>query len=225
MEISHLLFDLDSTLYAPNSPITKIYSERAIALVADFFHISREDAAEKRLANLPYYSTTLEWMRHEGFTDIERYLEYVHPENEADELDVDEKLRALLASIPIPKSILTNSPREHADRVLEKLNIADQFESICDIRDCAFKGKPYESAYRTALEKCGSTIGNTLFFDDQRKYINGYTALGGNAVLVGAADNGSTSHTQGECVCEHGRIFRMPNIYALPALLQQIIDL
>ena len=225
MEIAHLLFDLDSTLYAPDSDMTKGFLERTITLVADFFHISREEAAERRLSNLPHYSTTLEWMRREGLTDIERYLAYIHPESEADELDADENLRPLLTSIDMPKSILTNSPREHAERVLEKLNVADQFESICDIRDCAFKGKPYESAYRTALEKCGSTIGNTLFFDDQRKYINGYTTLGGNAVLVGAADNGSTSHTQGECVREHGRIFRMPNIYALPALLQQIIDL
>ena len=225
MEIAHLLFDLDSTLYAPDSDMTKGFLERTITLVADFFHISREEAAERRLSNLPHYSTTLEWMRHEGLTDIERYLAYIHPESEADELDADENLRPLLTSIDMPKSILTNSPREHAERVLEKLNVADQFESICDIRDCDFKGKPYKSAYRRALEKCGCTIGDTLFLDDQRKYIDGYTALGGNAVLVGEADESSDSKAAHESASARGRVFRIPDIYALPTLLQQIIDL
>ena len=161
----------------------------------------------------------------EGLKDIERYLAYIHPESEADELDADENLRPLLTSIDMPKSILTNSPREHAERVLEKLNVADQFESICDIRDCDFKGKPYESAYRRALEKCGHTIGDTLFLDDQRKYIDGYTALGGNAVLVGEADETSDSNTSHGSDFARGRVFRIPDIYALPTLLQQIIDL
>ena len=100
MEIAHLLFDLDSTLYAPDSDMTKGFLERTITLVADFFHISREEAAERRLSNLPHYSTTLEWMRHEGLTDIERYLAYIHPESEADELDSSSPLLPLLPSVP-----------------------------------------------------------------------------------------------------------------------------
>ena len=232
MEIAHLLFDLDSTLYAPDSDMTKGFLERTITLVADFFHISREEAAERRLSNLPHYSTTLEWMRHEGLTDIERYLAYIHPESEADELDADENLRPLLTSIDMPKSILTNSPREHAERVLEKLNVADEFESICDIRDCNFRGKPYETAYRAALKKCGGTTDGTLFFDDQFKYVDGYAALGGVAVLVGT-HNGTPLGTGASPALSAvsapplhpGRVLRMADIYALPALLKQIADL
>ena len=232
MEIAHLLFDLDSTLYAPDSDMTKGFLERTITLVADFFHISREEAAERRLSNLPHYSTTLEWMRHEGLTDIERYLAYIHPESEADELDADENLRPLLTSIDMPKSILTNSPREHAERVLEKLNVADEFESICDIRDCNFRGKPYETAYRAALKKCGGTTDGTLFFDDQFKYVDGYAALGGVAVLVGTHNGtplGTGASPELSAVSapplHPGRVLRMADIYALPALLKQIADL
>ena len=232
MEIAHLLFDLDSTLYAPDSDMTKGFLERTITLVADFFHISREEAAERRLSNLPHYSTTLEWMRHEGLTDIERYLAYIHPESEADELDADENLRPLLTSIDMPKSILTNSPLEHAERVLKKLNVADEFESICDIRDCNFRGKPYETAYRAALKKCGGTTDGTLFFDDQFKYVDGYAALGGVAVLVGTHNGtplGTGASPELSAVSapplHPGRVLRMADIYALPALLKQIADL
>ncbi len=232
MKITHLLFDLDSTLYAPDSDMTKGFLERTITLVADFFHISREEAVERRLSNLPHYSTTLEWMRHEGLTDIERYLAYIHPESEADELDADENLRPLLTSIDMPKSILTNSPLEHAERVLKKLNVADEFESICDIRDCNFRGKPYETAYRAALKKCGGTTDGTLFFDDQFKYVDGYATLGGTAVLVGthngtylAAGASPELSAVSAPPLHPGRVLRIADIYEMPALLKQIVDL
>lgn len=232
MKVTHLMFDLDSTLYAPTAGITSGFLDRTLAFVSEFFHISREEAREKRLSNLPNFSTTLEWLQSEGLADVERYLEYMHPESEANELDADMNLRPLLASIDTPKSILTNSPHEHADRVLKKLNVADLFESICDIRDCRFKGKPYEGAYRAALEKCGGTIADTLFFDDQFKYVDGYAALGGVAVLVGTHNGtplGAGASPELSAVSapplHHGRVLRMADIYALPALLKQIADL
>ena len=232
MKITHLIFDLDSTLYAPTADITAGFLNRTIAFVSEFFHISREEAREKRLHNLPNFSTTLEWLQSEGLADVERYLEYMHPESEADELDADMNLRPLLASIDTPKSILTNSPHEHADRVLKKLNVADLFESICDIRDCRFKGKPYEGAYRAALEKCGGTIADTLFFDDQFKYVDGYATLGGTAVLVGthngthlAAGASPELSAVSAPPLHPGRVLRIDYIYEMPALLKQIVDL
>ena len=232
MKITRLIFDLDSTLYAPTADITAGFLNRTIAFVSDFFNISREEAREKRLRNLPNFSTTLEWLQSEGLTDVEGYLAYMHPESEADELEADANLRPLLASIGIPKSILTNSPLEHAERVLKKLNVADEFESICDIRDCNFKGKPYETAYRAALKKCGGTTDDSLFFDDQFKYVDGYAALGGVAVLVGTHNGtplGAGASPELNAVSapplHPGRVLRMADIYALPALLKQIADL
>ena len=232
MKITRLIFDLDSTLYAPTAGITAGFSDRTLSFVSNFFNISREEARAKRLRNLPNFSTTLEWLQSEGLTDVEGYLAYMHPESEADELEADANLRPLLESIDMPKSILTNSPLEHAERVLKKLNVADLFESICDIRDCNFKGKPYETAYRAALKKCGGTTDGTLFFDDQFKYVDGYAALGGVAVLVGTHNGtplGAGASPALSAVSapplHPGRVLRMADIYALPALLKQIADL
>ena len=232
MKITRLIFDLDSTLYAPTAGITAGFSDRTLSFVSDFFNISREEARAKRLRNLPNFSTTLEWLQSEGLTDVEGYLAYMHPESEADELEADANLRPLLESIDMPKSILTNSPLEHAERVLKKLNVADEFESICDIRDCNFRGKPYETAYRAALKKCGGTTDDSLFFDDQFKYVDGYAALGGVAVLVGTHNGtplGTGASPELSAVSapplHPGRVLRMADIYALPALLKQIADL
>jgi len=201
-------------------------THRMLSCVADFFHITYDEAVMLRAQHLPEFSTTLEWLRHEGFTDTEYYFSRVHPENEADELPPDPILRPLLVSIAIPKLILTNSPKEHADRVLAKLNIADLFTHICDIRSCGLNGKPYAGAYQKALALCNGTVDDTIFFDDQYKYTDGYEALGGTAVIVGTKNGShqdssllSGGKTEPVQPPHAGRTLRMQSIHNLPDLL------
>lgn len=230
MVITHLIFDLDNTLYSSTAAMDSGITFRMLSCVAEFFNISYDEAVVLRKQKLPGFSTTLEWLRREGFTDTEYYFARVHPENEADELPADPNLRPLLASINIPKSVLTNSPREHADRVLAKLNVSDLFTGVCDIRDCGLNGKPYAGAYLKALEKCGGSVDNTIFFDDQYKYTDGYEALGGTAVAVGT-ENGPhlradmTAARENKQPPHPGRTLHMPCIYDLPALLKQMAGL
>ena len=185
MKYSHLLFDMDNTLYPASSDMDKGITRRMLECVAEFFHCNMEEATRLRAERIVHYSTTLEWLRAEGMNDIEGFLAHVHPDNEADELQPQPKLRDFLLSLPYPKSILTNAPHEHADRVLEKLGVADLFEAVTDIRDAGFYGKPYPDAYLAALHKVGAKLEETLFLDDMQKYTDGWAALGGTAVLIG----------------------------------------
>ena len=162
-------------------------------------------------------------MRSEGFTDIEGFLAKVHPENEADELSEQPGLREFLLSLNIPKSILTNAPHEHADRVLKKLGIADLFECVTDIRDGNFYGKPYERAYRAALKKVGANVSETVFLDDLQKYTDGWNALGGTAILIGPT-NGLPLADDAKAMTNKdrstwGKTIRLPSIYQLPEIL------
>lgn len=185
MKYSHLLFDMDNTLYPASSDMDKGITRRMLECVADFFHCDMEKAAALRAERIVHYSTTLEWLRAEGMTDVEGFLAHVHPDNEADELLPQPVLRDFLISLNMPMSILSNAPHEHADRVLAKLGVADLFEAVTDIRDAGFNGKPYPGAYQAALRKVGADIENTLFLDDMQKYTDGWVALGGTAVLIG----------------------------------------
>ena len=74
---------------------------------------------------------------------------------------------------------------EHAERVLKKLNVIDLFDDICDLRKCNLMGKPSEYSFTKALQMCGGTLEDTVFFDDLYKYTDGYRALGGTVVVVG----------------------------------------
>jgi len=189
MEIRHLLFDLDNTLYPCTSAIDAGISRRMMEFVAKFLNMPMDKAAALRKERMPLYGTTLEWLRTEhGLTDVQEYFHYVHPKSEASELTPDKKLRPFLMSLGLPLTVLTNAPRVHADTVLEFFDIKDLFESIHDIETNNLSGKPHESAYMNAVKWGGHTLEDTLFFDDHAKYTKGYTAIGGKSVIVCGPD-------------------------------------
>jgi putative hydrolase of the HAD superfamily len=187
--IKYLLFDLDNTLYSSRYGLEDNVSMRIREFVSALLGITKEDVRAIRKANARQYGTCLEWlMAEKGFTDTETYLAAVHPEGEADSLTHDDKLRELLAGIPIPKAILTNSTREHADLILDKLGVADLFTYIFDIRQCGFKGKPQKEVFDNALKKLGVCAAEVLFIDDNPHNIEVFTALGGSGVLFDEND-------------------------------------
>ncbi len=226
MKITHLLFDLDNTLYPSSSSMDAGISNRMFDCVCDFFNCDLETAKKLKAKNIVNYSTTLEWLRAEGLTDVEGFLAKVHPENEADELQSQIGLREFLLSLDYPKSILTNAPHEHADRVLEKLGITDLFDTVTDIRDADFYGKPYAASYQAALKKIGANIENTLFLDDMQKYTDGWCALGGTAILIGEK-NGRPLSPESKIIANSdkstwGKTIRLPSIYQLPEILEKM---
>ena len=226
MSIEYLIFDLDNTLYPSSAQMDKGITTRMMNCVAEFFNTTYEEAVKIRAKNITNFSTTLEWLRSEGLTDIETYFSKVHPQNEADELQPDLNLRPYLESIPLPKIILTNAPKEHAERVLNKLGIADLFLDICDIRCSDFYGKPYPLSFEIALQKIGGNIHNSLFIDDMQKYVDGYTALGGTAVLVGNK-NGRPLEEDAKPMQaiknkQKGTLYKIQNIYELKDLLNTL---
>jgi putative hydrolase of the HAD superfamily len=182
--IKRLLFDLDNTLYSSSYGLEDDVARRIREYASALLGISQEEVREIRKANMRQYGTCLEWlMAEKGFTDVEPYMAAVHPKDEADSLPSDDKLRDLLASIPIPKAILTNSPREHVDLILDKLGVADLFIDIFDVRKTNFKGKPQKEVFDYALNKLGVNASEVLFIDDNPHNVEVFIALGGNGLL------------------------------------------
>jgi putative hydrolase of the HAD superfamily len=179
------LFDLDDTLYHHSVGMGDEIVSRMNGYVARYLGIEPEEAFALRRKEAVKYGTTLEWLRAEkGFVDVESYFAAVHPEGEEHMLGPDLELARVLDSLDLPKAVLTNSPSEHAHRVLAKLGVADRFESIYDIRFNDLRGKPWPDAYRRACESSGSTVGETVFVDDLPKYVRGFLDLGGTAFLI-----------------------------------------
>ena len=183
--IKYLLFDLDNTLYSSAYGLEDNVKRRMQEYSAAFLGISAEAAWKERMGKVDLYGTCLEWLLAEkGFSDIEDFLAAVHPADEADCLPPDPELRKFLAGISVPKAILTNSPREHADRVVGRLGLEGIFTHIFDIRLCNFIGKPQPVFFRAALNILGVNADTVLFIDDSPRYVEGFIKLGGHGVLL-----------------------------------------
>jgi putative hydrolase of the HAD superfamily len=179
-----LMFDLDNTLYSETTGMELHVLERINEFVSDYLGWPLRETNARRREGAKRFGTTLEWLVFEmGLKDVERYFAYTHPEGEEACLHRDDALRALLESIDLPKTILTNSPLEHAVRVLNALGIADCFSAVYDIRWNGLVGKPHPKSYLKALEASGFRPETTLFIDDHPRYVKGYSAIGGRGLL------------------------------------------
>ncbi len=151
MSLRHILFDLDETLYPSSSGLLDAISRKMTEYVSDLLGLDPGEAARMRKNWGKKYGTTLGGLVNDyGLSDPEGYLFYTHAVSIGDYLNKDLELIEVLSSISQPKSILTNSPMEHSERVLGYLEIIDQFEYIFDIRFNAFIGKPVLSTYEKA---------------------------------------------------------------------------
>jgi len=192
--LRYLLFDLDNTLYPASTRMEDDILRRMGEYAASWLGTSLREAMELRKNRSADYGTTLEWLMGErGFRDPEAYFAAVHPEGEEYCIEADPALGSLLDSLPYPKSVFTNSPREHAERVLAKLGVADRFEAIYDIRFCGLRGKPRAESYRRVCEACGVRPEEAAFVDDLPRYVEGFVAVGGLGILVDELDRHADS--------------------------------
>jgi putative hydrolase of the HAD superfamily len=185
MKLHHILFDLDDTLYRSSSGMFPEIRRRMTAFVAGFLGLSEQEANAKRREYAARFGTTLGGLvQSAGLADPEIFLEEVHPVDVRAYITPDPGLRPLLSGIDCPKSVFTNSPREHAQRVLDVLGISDCFREIYDIRFSGFQGKPLAAAYRRVLAALGEPADRVLFVDDSTSYLQSFVAMGGLVVQI-----------------------------------------
>lgn len=183
--ISFLLFDLDNTLYSASSGMFDYMREGMSAFVSELLNVDMEEATLLRRRNSRRYGSTLRWLKAtQEEIDIESFLERIHPVNVANYLTYSEEPRKVLSEIPIPKGVLTNSPIEHAERVLDFFGISDLFDFVLDLRADNFNGKPDRSAYDRAIETAAVPVEQILYLDDVLHYLEPFREIGGQVVLV-----------------------------------------
>ena len=188
--MTYILIDLDDTIYPASSGLHKEIDRRITEFVSRFLNIGFKEAQTCRRNLVNKYGTTLEGLvKRHGLSDMEQLLEYIHPANIANHLRKDPGLRQALSSIPLPKSILTNAPIEHAGRVLNFLGVREIFEHIFDIRFNRFQNKPRIASYTNALKFLSKEQQEVLLVDDRLDYLIPFRDLGAKVLLVDENDN------------------------------------
>lgn len=212
---AYLLFDLDETLYPASCGLMQAVSKRMTCFVAEYLGLPEAKAAELRRGLSLRHGTTLTGLvREHGLQDTERYLAYTHDVDVERILPRDPRLAPALRAIPLPKSVLTNSPLEHALRVLEHLEVRGLFERVFDIRFNGLAGKPDAAVYRRVLQELGRRSEEVLLIDNRLDYLEAFHALGGKVLLIAERDASG-----GAPAGQAGEVPRLRNVKELPAFL------
>ncbi len=190
-----LIFDLDDTLYPPQTGVWDEIGNRINRFMQQHLRLPLEEVVQLRDDLFRQYGTTLRGLEILYNIDAHEYLNYVHDLPMHEYLDADPALRLSLLKIPIRKAIFTNGDRAHAQRVTEALGLAGCFDQIIDILDVSPYCKPMPEAFEIALQKLAVTDPTRcVLFEDSPRNIQTARSLGLYTVLVGKNGTQPVAH-------------------------------
>ncbi len=176
--IKYLLFDLDETLYPFSTGLMQRINERMNEFMVQQLGVPKDQVTALRQSYWHAYGTTLRGLYVERHIDAQAFLDYVHDIPLDGYLRADDRLDALLSSLPQTKYIFTNAPADYARRVLRVLGIERHFRDIFDIYFIEYASKPAESAYRKVLSALKARGDECLMIDDSARNLAPARALG-----------------------------------------------
>lgn len=176
--IDAVLFDLDNTLYPASNGLLHTLDSRIIRYMCELLQIDEQEATAIRRGYLENYGTTLHGLQHHHKVDREHFMSYIHDIAIESFLDSDAELEHLLRQVQAPLAIFTNSPIEHAERILQRLGIRQLFSYVFDIRWQEFLPKPHPQGYTRILERMQARPQRTIFVEDTLRNLLPARALG-----------------------------------------------
>jgi putative hydrolase of the HAD superfamily len=186
------LFDLDNTLYPPDAEFMSLIEGRMTAFVARRTGLPPAEAFALQKRYLAEHGTTLAGlMAHHG-VDPEAFLNEVHDVS-TDGLTPDPDLRAALQRLPGRRLVFTNGDERHAGRVLDRLEIRDQFEAVFHIAMADYVPKPNPATFARMMAAHQVDPWVTAFFEDSERNLQPAADLGMTTVLVGPAADASNA--------------------------------
>src|SRR5579863_7752769 len=181
--ITTWVFDLDNTLYPPDSGIWPKIDERITLFLTELFGI---DGLSARALHKHYYArhgTTLTGLGAEHVGLTERYLEFVH-DIDRSALKPDPILAREVERLPGRKLIFTNGSRNHAILTAKQLGLDGLFEDAFDIVAAGLTPKPTAAAYDAFFERCQVDPRAAAMFEDLARNLAVPKAKGMTTTLV-----------------------------------------
>ena len=157
MRYTTIFFDLDNTLYPPNTGLWKIIKQRMSDYMQERMNIPDADIPRLREKYYREYGTTLRGLQAHHHIDEDDFLDYVHDLPLKDYIAPNPTLRSIIGSLPTRNIIFTNADMAHAKRVLRVLELDDLFPIIIDIKMISPYCKPMPESFKIAMEAAGET--------------------------------------------------------------------
>ncbi|XP_010522301.1 PREDICTED: uncharacterized protein C24B11.05 [Tarenaya hassleriana] len=215
--ITCLIFDLDDTLYPLKTGLAAAVKKNIDDFLVERFGFSESKASSVRVELFKTHGSTLAGLRALGHdVSPDDYHSFVHGRLPYDAIEPNSKLRNLLHRIKQRKIIFTNSDRNHATKVLERLGLEDCFEEIIcfETMNPSLFGstrpdqrrpvvlKPSLAAIDIALRLSNVDPRRTLFLDDNVHNVAAGKSVGLRTVLVGRSEKTKEADYAVEIVTE-----------------------
>ncbi len=214
MKYSTIFFDLDDTLYDSRTGLWDAIRKRMSLYMREILGLPWEEIEKLRQDYYQAYGTTLRGLQIHHQVNADDFLAYVHHLPLEKYLEPNPAVRKLLLGLPQKKWIFTNADADHAMRVLARLEVADCFDGIIDLRAIQFACKPEKIAYERALALAGNPDPEEcVMLDDAQANLQAANQFGITTILV--SQNGTYNPTAHYSVAS---ILQLPEI--MPVLWQ-----
>ena len=211
MRLTHLIFDLDNTLYPPSRGVVEQVDVRITQFMVDRLGMEPAAAGALRARYRDAHGTTLNGLMLHHAIEPDEYLACVHEIAVEELLTPDPELGAMLGALPHRKVVFTNGSCTHAERVLACLDVRHHFSAVFSLEHVAYVPKPERASFETVLDRLGVEADACLLLDDRRDNLATARALGMRTVLVGGYPDDAD-----------GFDGAIPSILDLPALLTRL---
>jgi putative hydrolase of the HAD superfamily len=189
MNITTFLIDLDETVYPSSSGLWEKIRERIDLYMEQEMGFNPHEIPDIRRAFYATYGTTLRGLQATYGIDAKHYLDFVHDIPLSQYISPDPSLRETLLSYPQKKIIFTNADKNHAQRVLTRLEILDCFDDIIDIFTIQPYCKPQPQAFEIALKQAGIvSTPECAFIDDNLPNLATARHMGLYSIRVGSRE-------------------------------------
>jgi len=178
------LFDLDHTLYPPTTPVLRLVEARIKDYMARLTGLPPDEAWALQKSYLTRYGGAVAGLIEHHDVDIDAFMAEIH-DVPIDSVEPDPALKAALERLPGRRLVFTNASARHAERMLERLEIADLFSDVFHTEAAGYVMKPDPRAFDLLLAAHAVPPATTAFFEDRADNLEPAAALGMSTVLVG----------------------------------------
>ena len=192
VHIDTWLFDLDNTLYPVETEFMTLIEGRMTDFMEKITGLPRDEARAIQKKYYHAHGTTLAGLIAHHDIDPEDFLTEVHDVS-LDRLTPDVKMAEALMRLPGRRLVFTNGSAAHAERVLERLQIAHAFEDIFHISAADYIPKPSPLTFEKMMARHGVSAAGSAFFEDSQVNLAPAAELGMTTILVGPHAAASTA--------------------------------
>ena len=184
-KINTWIFDLDNTLYSADSGIFQQVHTLMGEFVSKNLNIEIKEAKELQKKYYKQHGTTLRGLMDNHGIEPDHFLAEVH-NLDYSIVGPNKELNNELEKLEGRKIIYTNANLQHAENILQRLELTHMFKEIFDVKSANYIPKPEISPYQKIIADFDINSSNTAMFDDIAKNLVPAKKVGFTSVWIDA---------------------------------------